>query len=101
MISNILISPKDVLAHIRRNAKNKRLFQNLTQQSLSEQSGVSLGVIKKFERTGKISLESLLKLALTLGCLNEFTDLFKPLPPETFSTLDEILKQKARKRGRK
>ncbi|MGL5626698.1 MAG: hypothetical protein ACRDDW_04165 [Candidatus Rhabdochlamydia sp.] len=36
-----------------------------------------MGVLKKFEQTRKISLESLLKIALVLGALGEFKDLFK------------------------
>src|SRR6185295_158973 len=57
-------------------------------------SGVSFGVLKKFERTGKISLESLLKLALTLGCLGDFVHIFKQAPEAPPRTLDDLLKQK-------
>ncbi len=38
---------------------------------MAERSGVSLGSLKRFENTGKISLESLLKLMHLLGRLNE------------------------------
>ncbi len=62
-----LLTPHDLLSQIAKQAKEKRLSLNLTQQSLSDRSGVSLGVLKKFERTGKISIESLLKLALIFG----------------------------------
>ena len=73
MITNILISTSEMAGYIALAAKEKRLALNLSQKSLSERSGVSFGVIKKFERTGKISLESLLKLALTLGALKDFS----------------------------
>jgi len=96
-----LFTPHDLMAKIAEQAKGKRLSLNLTQQSLSERSGVSLGVLKKFERTGKISVESLLKIALVLDSLTEFAVLFKPKPLETYPTLDQLLKQKTRKRGRK
>ena len=39
---------------------------------MAERSGVSLGSLKRFENTGKISLDSLLKLMHLLGRLNEF-----------------------------
>ncbi len=39
----------------------------LTQGELAERSGVSLGSIKRFESSGQISLESLLKLAQILN----------------------------------
>jgi len=98
----ILINPLRAAKAVAEAAKQKRLSLDFSQKSLSERSGVSLGVIKKFESTGKISLESLLKLALILGSLNDFLKLFEPTNPEEFRTLDELLKQqKKRKRGRK
>ena len=95
-----LMSPYDISIQIAKLAQAKRLSFNLSQHSLSERSGVSFGVIKQFERTGKISLESLLKIALLLGCLEEFTLLFKPMPPQQVATLDELINEKKRKRGR-
>jgi transcriptional regulator with XRE-family HTH domain len=44
----------------------KRLDKNPTQEGLAKRSGVSLGSLKRFESSGHISLESLLKLALVL-----------------------------------
>jgi len=46
---------------------------------LAKRSGVSLGSIKRFELTGQISLESLLKLAHVLNRLNDFELIFKSL----------------------
>jgi len=100
MISFEFSTPSEAASRIAHRVKEKRLEQNLSQQTLSARSNVSLGVIKKFERTGKISLESLLKLALALGCLVDFMELFKSKPIETAFTLDELLEQKTRKRGR-
>ncbi len=101
MVSFNLYTPHEILLRISFRAKEKRLFLNLSQKSLSDRSGVSFGVIKKFETTGKISLESLLKLAFVLEALNEFSDLFNPKPLESYSSLDQMLKQKPRRRGRK
>ncbi len=50
----------------------------LSQVELAERSGVSLGSLKRFENTGKISLESLLKLAHLVGRLNDFDNVFQP-----------------------
>jgi hypothetical protein len=38
---------------------------------------VSYGSLKRFEQTGKISLESLLKIAVVLGASEPISDLFK------------------------
>lgn len=96
----IFMTPNEMALHLAKAAKDKRLAINLSQQSLSDRSGVSYSVIKKFEHTGKISLESLLKLALILGCFKEFLELFKPTSPEKLASLDDIINQKTRKRGR-
>ena len=100
-MTNILMTPLEVAKLIAVAAKEKRLLLDFSQQSLSERSGVSLGVLKKFERTGKISLESLLKLALALGSLNDFIKVFEPSLPEELPALDDLLNKKTRKRGRR
>ncbi len=99
-MSVFMITPPEMAGYIAKQAQEKRLSLNLSQQTLAERSGVSYGVLKKFERTGKISLESLLKLALTLGSLATFKDLFKATPPEQLRSLDALINEKTRKRGR-
>lgn len=55
----------------------RRKEYGLTQQKLSEQSGVSYGSIRRFETKGEISFTSLIKISSTLGLLDEFNSLFK------------------------
>lgn len=50
----ILKSPQEVMKEIAERVKAIRLEQNLTQEGLSLRSGVSLGSVKRFERTGEI-----------------------------------------------
>lgn len=97
----IFLSCPEVARFIAKRAQAKRLSLNLSQKTLAERSGVSFGALKKFERTGKISLESLLKIALVLGCLEDFMTPFQPAAPETLLSLDQLLNDKTRKRGRK
>ena len=94
-------SPFEVAREIAKKAKDKRLNLNLSQQTLSEKSGVSYGTLKKFEQKGQISLESLLKIALALGELNKFEQLFAKGNDQLPASLDEILADNHRKRGRK
>ena len=52
----------------------------LTQLQLADRSGVPYGTVKRFERAGKISLESLWKLASAVGCDDQLDDIFsRPL----------------------
>ncbi|MBQ7621585.1 MAG: helix-turn-helix transcriptional regulator [Candidatus Methanomethylophilaceae archaeon] len=48
----------------------------LTQIQLADRSGVSYGTIKRFERTGKISLESLWLLTAARDCDDQLDQLF-------------------------
>ncbi len=57
-----MLMPQEMQHGIAGTARTKRLSLNLSQQTLSEQSGVSYGVLKKFEQTGQISLEGTVKL---------------------------------------
>lgn len=100
MKSLIMITPHEMKRHIAKRVKAKRLSLNFSQKTLSLRSGVSYGVLKTFERTGQISLESLLKLALVLGELDAFYHVFET-KPEDARSLDELIKKDTlRKRGR-
>lgn len=91
--------PGDVLKEIAARERMRRKDMRLSQEILATRSGVSLGSIKRFEGTGKISLESLLKLAITLGTLKDFDTLFSEKMGENFS-LDDIL-NKQRNHGKR
>ena len=58
----------------------------LTQLQLSDRSGIPYGTVKRFECTGKISLESLWALAEALGCDDQLDQLFVA-PPLTADDL--------------
>jgi len=92
--------PQEEMEDIARRAKSLRLSYQLTQDGLAERSGVSLGSIKRFERTGKISLESLLKVAFILDAMEDFSKLFIPKNDQPVQSLDSLIKaSKQRKRG--
>ncbi len=70
--------PSDILKSTAQNVAELRKELNWTQQDLVDKSGVSYGSIKRFERLGKISFESLLKIAEALNRLDEFETLLLP-----------------------
>ncbi len=101
MISVNMMTPSEMQKRVASRARDLRLELNLSQQTLSEKSGVSYGSLKKFEQTGQISLESLLKLAVILGCMDDFNALFMRKITEKALSLDELIDNGKRKRGRK
>ena len=64
--------PFDVLKELAEKHKLLRKQAGLSQSELAKRSGVSLGSIKRFELTGQVSLESLLKSVHILNRLSDF-----------------------------
>lgn len=69
--------PSDVIQELAERIKALRKQKKWNQAEMAARSGVSLGSLKRFERTGHISLESLLKLSHTLGRLSDFDSILK------------------------
>jgi transcriptional regulator with XRE-family HTH domain len=97
-----LTTPQDVQQQLASRFKARRLSKNLTQEGLAKRSGVSWSSLKRFESTGLIALESLLKISLVLDCLVDF-DKVSIDDGRGFArkSLDEILSRpKTRRKGR-
>lgn len=65
-------TPYEVGLKIAQRHRSIRKRLKISQKEMAERSGVSLGSLKRFEASGKISLESLLKLIHLLGRLSDF-----------------------------
>lgn len=97
----VLKTPDEVRREIADRFKARRLSQELTQRDLAARSGMSLGSLKRFEATGQIALDSLLRLALAAGCLEDFDRVCAGSLELEGRTLDELLKTPPkRQRGR-
>jgi len=71
-------SPKEVMILLSKNIITLRKQEKMTQKELSDRSGVAYASIRKFETTGIISLESLLKICDILNRLTEFESILLP-----------------------
>lgn len=99
MLAISILTPKSIMQNLKDKFKQKRLSLNLTQEGLSNKSGVSLGSIKRFESSGEISFESLLKIALVLNCLDDFKNIANK-EDEEYNSMEDLLKTKpTKKRG--
>jgi len=76
--------------NLAKRVKNIRKRRKISQEELSNKSGVSYGSIKRFESTGMISLLSLTKLAIALGCTNEITNMFTQVP---YMSIQEVINE--------
>ena len=99
MLAVNISTPKSIMQDLKDKFKQRRLSLNLTQEGLSNKSGVSLGSIKRFESSGEISFESLLKVALVLNCLDDFKNIANE-KDEQYESMEDLLKIKPiKKRG--
>lgn len=95
----MLGTPSELLDGVASRMRAARLAADLTQEGLAARAGVSLGSLRRFEATGQIALESLVRLALALGHERELELLFTP-PPLT--SLDDLIAPiHVRRRGRR
>ena len=99
----ILLSTAKAQKKLAEQARARRLQMALTQEGLSLRSGVALATLRKFERTGTLSLESFLKLHMVLGGLEDILKATQ-VKDTFFSSIDDVLKESGsttRKRGKR
>ncbi len=80
-------TPAEIGVLIAQRIRSLRKRQRLSQEKLSEKSGVSLGSVKRFERSGEISLMALTKIAIALNCEGELANLFQDIPPKSIQEI--------------
>lgn len=91
----------EVLRHLADRVRALRLDLGWRQQTLADRSGVPLATLRRFERTGQVSLKGLLLIAHALGRLDELGRLFQAAPARSIDELAKLAETKRPKRGRR
>ncbi len=81
-------TPSDVAKRLADKIKRIRKRKKITQEQLAARSNVSYATLRKFEQTGRISLESFIKLAMELGVIGEINSLFEQ---PVYSSIEEVI----------
>lgn len=92
-MTNIFLNqktPKEIDLLIASRIRSIRKRRKLSQEKMSQKSGVSLGSVKRFENSGEISLQALTKLAIALDCEQELIELFDDIP---FDSIQEVVNE--------
>jgi HTH-type transcriptional regulator / antitoxin HipB len=95
-----LATPEQVGKTLAGRVKELRLARGWKQATLAQRSGVSLASLRRFEESGRVSLQNLLELAFALNRLDDFDALFQAPRASSLAELEAGEKQTARKRGR-
>ena len=84
-------TPSDVAIKMAQKLKSIRKRRKITQKQLAARSNVSYATLRKFEKTGQISLESFIKISMELGLLNELSNLFSD---PTYNSIEEVINER-------
>lgn len=95
-----LHTPEQVSKTLAARIKALRLAKGWKQATLAERSGVSLASLRRFEATGRASLQLLLQLAFALNRLDDFDALLQPPRAASLAELEAAEKRPSRRRGR-
>ena len=95
-----LVSPSEMGKSLADRAKALRLLKGWTRNTLARRAGVTAASLKRFETTGKASLELVLKIAHALARLEEFDKLLQPPTAQSIEELERRVAKPLRKRGR-
>jgi len=80
--------------------KTLRLLKGWTRETLAKRAGVTAASLKRFETSGKASLELVLKVAHALARLEEVGALFQPPAARSIEELEQRAATSVPKRGR-
>jgi transcriptional regulator with XRE-family HTH domain len=70
-------NPTDILKELAQRTRTLRKELKMSQSELAQRANVSLGSYKRFETSGHVSLDSLLKIAFILGKMDDFETVFQ------------------------
>ena len=92
--------PELLMAMMAKNCKDRRLERGYSRRTLAERTGVPAPTIERFEKTGKISLESFCSIAVEFDYFQEMSEILSKPKYTTGSELETINKNKNRIKGR-
>ncbi|MFA7171679.1 MAG: helix-turn-helix transcriptional regulator [Candidatus Paceibacterota bacterium] len=80
-------TPEETSKDLSNRLKDLRLIKKWKRSTLAKRSGVTESSLRRFEQTGKISMENFLKLVHALGRLDEIESLLKPPKAQSIEDL--------------
>jgi transcriptional regulator with XRE-family HTH domain len=91
-------SYSDILTALGERARALRILRNIQQEELASRAGIGVATVKRFERTGRASMENVLRIASVLGARDGLESLFSA---PKFRSMDEAMSAStAKKRQR-
>lgn len=89
-------TPSEISDILGNRLKARRLSLNLTQSALAEKAGIGISTVARIESSQGGTLDNVIRLAIALGMINHFSELFDVAPADI---KDIIAKQNPRLRA--
>ena len=89
-------TPKDICLETARKAVLRRKALHISQKELAGMTGVSFASIRRFETTGQISFESLVKIAISIDMKGDVKNLFNER--KVYRTIQDVIDEANQKR---
>lgn len=83
-----LIKPEEVVKLLCTRLRQERLAQQMTQAEVAARAGIGVGTLSNLEAGRSVAFDSVIRVAMVLGRLNELEQLFVP----RLDSLDDILR---------
>lgn len=83
-----LIKPDEVVSLLCTRLRQERLSQQMTQAEVAARAGIGVGTLSNMEAGRSVAFDSVVRVAMVLGRLNELEQLFLP----QLESLDDILR---------
>lgn len=99
-LDNYTRDPQLLMMRLAGNCKARRLEKGYSRRTLSELTGIPAPTIERFERTGRISLESFCRLAIEFDYFDELGEIMGKTKYTTSQELERINRNLKRKKGR-
>ena len=92
--------PERLIEMMAKHCKDRRLERGYSRRTLAERTGVPAPTIERFEKTGKISLESFCAIVVEFDYFQEMSEILSQPKYTTGSELETINRNKNRIKGR-
>ena len=99
-LDNYARDPQLLMTRLAGNCKARRLEKGYSRRTLSELTGIPAPTIERFERTGRISIESFCRLAIAFDYFDELGAIMGRTKYATSQELESIYRNLNRKKGR-
>lgn len=83
-------TPRELTRALAGRVRALRLDRGWTQREIAARAGIAFETYRAFERTGSISLERLMKLAVILDALAGFEQIFRPAAAKSLDELERL-----------